>query len=232
MIKFFAPNVFAEFNLAKTASYSASLFDALKLSRIDCSITVSSDVIMTTPVFDPLALEAPSMYIFHHPKLLSESCWEAVALDSLCPEAGVNSATKSAISNKSQWMIKFFAPNVFAEFNPAKTASYSASLFDALKLSRIDCSITVSSDVIMTTPVPDPLALEAPSTYIFHHPELLSESCWEAVALDSLCPEAGVNSATKSARIHPFMAVLGRNFTSKAPIFAPHFEIRLVKSDF
>jgi hypothetical protein len=84
----------------------------------------------------------------------------------------------------------------------------------------------------MTTPVPDPLALEAPSTYIFHHPEFSSESSWKAVAFNSLCSKAGVNSATKSARIYPFMAVLGRYFTSKAPIFAPHFEIWPVKSDF
>ena len=129
------------------------------------------------------------------------------------------------ISNKSQWTIKFFALNFFAEFRPTRTASYSTLLFDALKSSRIDCSITVSSSVIMTTPIPDSLALEALSTYIFHHPEFSGESSWKAIVFNSLCSKAGVNSATKLARICPFMAILGKYFTFKAPIFAPHLEI-------
>jgi hypothetical protein len=137
-----------------------------------------------------------------------------------------------AISNESQWTIKFLAPNVFAEFSPIKTASYLVSLFDALKSSQTDYSITVLSGVTMTTLVPDPLAFEAPSKYIFHYPEFSDESSWKAVAFNSLCSKAGVNSATKSAKICPFMAVLGKYFTSKVPIFTPHLEIRPMKSDF
>ena len=68
-----------------------------------------------------------------------------------------------------------------------------------------DCSITVSSDVIMTTPIPDPLALEAPSTYIFHQLESLGEFSWNVVSLKSFCYGVGVNSVTKSARVCPLI---------------------------
>ena len=42
-------------------------------------------------------------------------------------------------------------------------------------------------------------------------------------------PNTRVNSAIKSANTCPLIAALGRYFTSKAPIFAPHFEIWPVK---
>ena len=68
-----------------------------------------------------------------------------------------------------------------------------------------NCSITVSSSIIMTTPVPDPLALEAPSTYIFHQLESSDEFSWNVVSLKSFCLGVGVNSAIKSASICPLI---------------------------
>uniref|UniRef100_A0A2N9HF45 Uncharacterized protein n=1 Tax=Fagus sylvatica TaxID=28930 RepID=A0A2N9HF45_FAGSY len=82
----------------------------------------------------------------------------------------------------------------------------------------------------MTTPVPDPLELEAPSTYTFHHRVWSGESSRGVDSPKLFCSEVGANSATKSASTCPFMAVLGRYFTPNALTFAPHFQIRPVKS--
>jgi hypothetical protein len=100
---------------------------------------------------------------------------------------------------------------------------------EALKSSQIDCLMTAPSGVIMTTPIPAPFALETPSTYNLH--QLVSSiNSWSQVGMFGIFYlNTGVNSAIKSANTCPLIVALGRYFTSKVPIFAPHFEIRPVK---
>ncbi|KAI7991739.1 hypothetical protein LOK49_LG12G00039 [Camellia lanceoleosa] len=55
-----------------------------------------------------------------------------------------------------------------ADFSPARSASYSASLFDAGKPRLIACSTTRPSGEMRTMPSPAPCRLDAPSTKSFH----------------------------------------------------------------
>ena len=90
--------------------------------------------------------------------------------------------------------------------------------------------MTEPSGVMMTTPVPAPLAFEALSTYIFH--QLVSSISFR-LQVDTFgisCPGTGVNSATKLANTCPLIVVLGRYFTSNTPILAPYLEIWPLKS--
>ncbi|KAM2268165.1 hypothetical protein ACFX1S_046324 [Malus domestica] len=59
-------------------------------------------------------------------------------------------------------------PRYLAKRKPAKRASYSASLFDALNLKRIAYSIATLSGVVRTNPAPQPCWLDEPSTYRLH----------------------------------------------------------------
>ncbi|KAM1300126.1 hypothetical protein PS1_011501 [Malus domestica] len=59
-------------------------------------------------------------------------------------------------------------PRCLAKRKPARKASYSASLFDALNLKRRAYSIAILSGVVRTSPAPQPWWLDEPSTYRLH----------------------------------------------------------------
>ena len=79
------------------------------------------------------------------------------------------------------------------------------------------------SEVIITIPIPAPIALEASSINTFH--ERFS-------TLQIIFPSfLGVNFAMKSARTCPFTELRGLYLMSKEPSRVPHLAIWPVKSD-
>ncbi|KAM3016367.1 hypothetical protein FF2_000398 [Malus domestica] len=64
--------------------------------------------------------------------------------------------------------VNSFNPKVFSKSKPARRASYSASLFDALNLKRIAYSSATLLRIVRTSPAPQPCWLDEPSTYRLH----------------------------------------------------------------
>ena len=108
-----------------------------------------------------------------------------------------------------------------ARFNPDKMASYSASLLEAGKPSRMACSRCSPVGDYSRSPTPDPDDREAPSTRKVHH----------SFSVDS-CRWLGFReySSTKSTITWPFMDNLGWNSIPNSLNSIAHCSILLVKS--
>ena len=89
---------------------------------------------------------------------------------------------------------------ILAIHNPAKSASYFASLLDARKPFLNDFSTQIPSSEISTMPTPAPQQLEDPSTYVCHI-EIIFYCAKEPPLICTTSLEIfGVNSAMKSAK--------------------------------
>ena len=84
-----------------------------------------------------------------------------------------------------------------SRFIPARIASYSASLLDAVKSNRIACSILSSIGALSCKPTPTPVFREAPSTLRIHQLMLPGSTSYWTI------------SAKKFANICPFIAKWG-----------------------
>ena len=101
---------------------------------------------------------------------------------------------------ESLWILTFEAFRVVARPNPDRMASYSASLFEAGKSRRMDCSSHSPFGALRRSPTPDPDEWEAPST------------CrdYQSSKVDSLSGARALgNSTIKSAMTYPFRDSLG-----------------------
>ena len=94
-------------------------------------------------------------------------------------------------------IVSLSADSLAANSIPARMASYSDSLFEALKPSRIACSILSPSGDFNCRPMPAPVCRDAPSTLRVHQ--------FERVELVS----GWGTSARKSVRTCPFLDNLG-----------------------
>lgn len=93
-------------------------------------------------------------------------------------------------------VISYYAPISKANLNPARRASYSASLFEVRNPSRKNCSSTSPVEVSLI-PTPDPCFEEAPCTWRVHvFPGSVPLIAW------------GVGSKMKSARTCALVHVL------------------------
>ena len=89
------------------------------------------------------------------------------------------------------------APTTSASSNPTIMASYSDSLFEALKPKRTACLILSPVGEVNCRPIPAPECLEAPSTQRVYQPLLSGQVLGCGI------------SARKSAKTCPFFASLG-----------------------
>ena len=98
------------------------------------------------------------------------------------------------------WILTFETFRVVAWPNPDRMTSYSASLFEAGKSRRMDCSNRSPVGALRRSPTPYPDEREAPSTCIDH----------QSSEVDSLSgARASSNSAIKSVMTCPFRDSLG-----------------------
>ena len=83
-------------------------------------------------------------------------------------------------------MMIFYEDMEIVRSIPVRIASYSASLLDAGKFNRIDCSILSSVGGLSCKPTSTPIYWDAPSTLSIHQSELPgSTSCWGIYAKTS-----------------------------------------------
>ena len=109
---------------------------------------------------------------------------------------------------------------VRARLNPARIASYSASLLEAGNPSQIVCfSYSLVSDC-KRRPIPDPETLDAPSTWSVHHPSLREFASWDGF---------WGTLAIKSDMTYPFIASLGWYSISYSLSSMTHLSILLDK---
>ena len=104
----------------------------------------------------------------------------------------------------------------WARLSPTMTASYSASLLEALKPNLRAYSTSIPSREVRIRPAPLPWALAAPSTDNLQMGR--SGVSWVA-SVDF----AGVNSLMKSTKICPFIAFLGLYLMSNSLSSTAHF---------
>ncbi|VFQ85025.1 unnamed protein product [Cuscuta campestris] len=119
--------------------------------------------------------------------------------------------------NSSTFAIRLICSGV-SELSFDRSASYSTSLFDALKPNRIEYYALKPSGAMTTTPPPEFLAAEEPSVKTIHQ-SLASGS-------SGLGSSQAVHSTMKSASAWPLITGLGLNSIWKAPRNTAHLDMR------
>ena len=104
----------------------------------------------------------------------------------------LNSSLTCPTTNwESLWIKSLLTDRAIASSSPARMASYSYSLLEALNPSRIACSILSPDGDFNCKPMPVPVCLDAPSTFSVHQSKLSGRvSDWgsSAMKLTSTCP--------------------------------------------
>jgi hypothetical protein len=107
-------------------------------------------------------------------------------------------------------MVRESALSRLAALRPCRRASYSASLFEALKPNLTACSNSSPPGDIRTIPKPEPLEFASPSTYNVH--PFFSKIRSTPLGCSSMVGRllfSGANLVMKSASTCPLMDVLG-----------------------